>query len=144
MKYQPSVNDFVQFIGQDEQGKFTQIGRVIELKEDRVIFGTEFGVIDTPIDDGKFKKISKPRGFKIQGAPKKSEEKVTNVIVKPQRVKSGPSKYDLCLESIKKYVDEFGQFPTRKVGIEWLVRQCDMTPAGASTYFAKIKKVLTV
>lgn len=142
MVYKPAVNDFIQFTGKDEQGRYTQIGRVLEVKDDNIIFGTEFGVISQPLDEGKYRKISKPRGFKISEPRQKSES--TGLVAKkkqPRRL-AGPSKYDLCLESIKKYMDEFGEFPVRKTGIEWLVRQCDMTPAGASTYYAKIKKVL--
>lgn len=140
MAYTPAVNDFIQYTGKDEQGRYTQIGRVLEIEGANVTFGTEFGIITQPVDEGKYRKISKPRGFKIS-EPRQKPESTGPVAKKKQpRRLAGPSKYDLCLEAIKKYVDEFGEFPVRKIGIEWLVRQCDMTPAGASTYYAKIKK----
>jgi hypothetical protein len=115
---------------------FSHVGMVVSFGE-RVTMLTEEGEMSFDQTDGKIEAVRRPSKFSVEAGIHKVKEAAA-AAAKPTRKPKAGSKKELALEMFKK-LDEL---PTRKEGIKMLVEQLEMTEAGASTYFAMIKKEL--
>ena len=134
-----SKNDFVQWTGTDEDGKFSHVGQVVSHTEDSIEFVTQHGTMNVPTTDGHFRQISKPQDWNVS-LPKETKKKTTTTINKPtqKKVVAG-SKKEKALDIYKKMMDN-GNHPKRADVIKQFIDELQMTKAGASTYQNTCKK----
>lgn len=116
---------------------FSHIGMVVSFGE-RVTILTEEGEMSFDANDGKVEAVRRPSKFNIEAGIHKVKEAAA-AEAKPKRQPKAGSKKELALEMFRK-LDEL---PTRKEGIAMLVSELGMTEAGASTYFAMVKRELS-
>jgi len=120
--------DFIKWTSTDEEGAFSHVGRVLEVTDTNVTFETKMCVMTVPLTDGTFESA---KAFKIDTpvaqptAPKQ----------KAKATKTG-TKLERAVVIYRQMKDA-----TRKELIEAFVKQLDMTPAGASTYAAQVRKL---
>lgn len=125
--------DFVQWASKDDKGRFYHKGRILSTGRDGVEMLTEHGVMFIPKGDGKITKTSRVVGLRM---PKETK---SEPVVETKPKIAGGTRY----EQIKQIVDseiEQGRNPSRLAILELAAQLTDMTPASASTTFAKVKK----
>ena len=122
------IGDFIKWTGQDEDGKFSHTGKIVSLNEVWVEFQTPVGRMCVKRTDGKFE-TAKPISLEVE-----SKAKPTIGATK-RDVKEG-SKLERAVAIYKAMAE-----PTRGKLIEAFVAQLGMTPAGASTYAAQVRKL---
>jgi hypothetical protein len=120
------IGDFIKWTGQDEDGKFSHTGKIISLNEVWVEFQTPVGVMCvkrteklTAAEPIELKSVAKPKVEPAKAEPK-AGTKLERAI------------------AIYKAMTE----PTRSQLINAFVTQLGMTPAGASTYAAQVRKMV--
>lgn len=121
------VGEFIKWTGKEDGESFSYVGQIISINEVWVEFQTPIGKVCVKRTDGKFE-AAEPIALEV--------EKVK--VPKADKAKRDP-KTGTKLEQaivIYKAMDE----PTRAKLIEAFVTQLGMTPAGASTYAAQVKK----
>lgn len=122
------IGDFIEWTSQDEEGKFTHVGKVLSVDDNEVELLTKVGTMTVPLDDGSFKK-TKP--IKLAD--------ITEVMAKVKKeiavAKTG-TKLERAVVLYRNMKDA-----TRQKLIKAFVEELDMTPAGASTYAAKVRKI---
>jgi len=135
-------DEFVQWTGTDQAGKFSHIGQVVSCSDESIEFVTPHGVISTSVDDGAFRHISRPQDWSVV-LPKSTKKPVktthTKPTVKPMATAKVGSKKEKALDLYTLMMDN-GSHPQRKDVIESFMANLDMTKAGASTYQAMCKK----
>ena len=140
-----------------EDGKpFVYVGKIVSLAKGRVAMATVDGEMSFLMTDGELVSAKKPTEFDQRVAARTARiEKAARkpaVARKPKAQKrvAGQSKLDrarvllrgrIVANSTPVNVDRVHGL-VRKEAIALLCEELDMTPAGASTYFAKIKKEL--
>ena len=125
------VNQMVNWTTQDEEGTFSYTGRIVSINSKRVEINTEVGVIGFDLSDGKLRK-SKSKGtdiVSITNVPAKKQSK------HPATLKPGTTKY-----AVFQLLN--GKDVTRKEAIQMIVAAGLSTPAGASTHFNSVRKML--
>lgn len=156
------TGSFVKWSGEGEKGRFSYVGQLVKLTDDRVTLLTADGEMSFPVGDGSVEPASKPAqfdeflarredptlpttlaskrvkdGVTVKNVPKKVKKAVAR---KPRAKRGGVTKMDRARALL--VVDGVLTVPSRKAGIELLVKELDMTAAGASTYFATVKREL--
>lgn len=137
------VGDHVAWTSQDDEGKLSHRGMVVTIKTGWVKILTPFGLIGIPDGDGTIKQSTPVKGIKgaikkHNALPKKIKE--SKVAVSAPAGATG-SRFDQMMEMFAEAKDT-GLVPNRAETIQRAVNTYDMTPAGASTYYAKVKKEL--
>lgn len=131
-------NSFIKWTSNDDNGKFFIVGQVKMVKNDTIIFEDEEGLMyGIPKDDGQLESIKKPKNW---NRPKSVVSEVPKT--KPKKIKKasgGKTKIDQVIDLLRANKDLINN---RKAAIEKIVTEVGMTPAGASTYFAKAKKAV--
>jgi hypothetical protein len=132
-------NTFVKWTDKDEQGTFSYVGQVVKHTDGMVVFvdtkGSEMGV---PEDEGTFKPARKPKNWK-KPAVNIGRTAMTKAVNKAKKARApradGLSKFTVLHMTLEEH-----RPTSRKEAIALAVEHADMTPAGASTYVAKINK----
>lgn len=115
--------------------QFSHVGMIVSFGE-RVRMLTEEGEMEFDATDGQLETVRRPSKFNVEAGIEKVKEAASK---KTQRAPKANSKKAQALDLFK----ALDELPSRKDGIKMLVEQLDMTEAGASTYFAMIKKELS-
>lgn len=125
--------DFVQWSSKDDSGRFAHKGRILSTGKEGTEMLTEYGIMFIPKGDGKLTKTSRVTGLRMPKQP------VAEPVVEKKVAITGGTRYD----QIKQIVDseiEQGRVPSRLAILELAAKLTDMSPASASTTFAKVKK----
>jgi hypothetical protein len=122
------VGEYIKWTGQEGGESFSYVGQIISINEVWVEMQTAHGRFCVKRTDGTFE-ASEPVALEVKSAAKPT----LNV---PKRdVKEG-SKLERAVAIYKAMAE-----PTRGKLIEAFVAQLGMTPAGASTYAAQVRKI---
>jgi hypothetical protein len=134
------VDSFIKWNDKDESGSYEYVGQVKMMHGDTVIFEDAEGVMyGVHKNDGTFTSINKPKNWNrpksVMLKPIESEKPKKSI----KKTDGGPTKLDqvvALLQANKNLITN------RKAAIDSIVTHVGMTPAGASTYFAKAKKMV--
>jgi hypothetical protein len=97
--------------------------------------------MSVPLDEGKFKKTSKPANWDDTAAATAVKEIEQHKQPKPKKVKKSGTKAEKAVEIYRQLMDSNeGEHPSRSIVIDTFIKQLDMTSAGAATYYATVKK----
>lgn len=122
------IGSYVRYVN----GDVKHIGRLDKLTAKYATITTVQGSVRVSLDGGEVTKAHKPRNFEARleanTASTKSSPK--------RRRRSTDSKVARARELL--LANGPGNIPSRKEGIELLVAEAGLTPAGASTYYANI------
>lgn len=119
------VGDFIEWTGQDEDGKFSYTGKIISLNEVWVEFQTPVGTMTVK----RTEKLTPASPIKLDACTERTKSK-------PKAEPGTGTKLERAVAIYKAMTD-----PTRQKLIEAFVTQLGMTPAGASTYAAQVRKL---
>lgn len=119
------IGDFIKWTGQDEDGKFSHTGKIVSLNDVWVEFQTPVGLMCVK----RTEKLepAQPVALKSEAKPKVEAAK---------REPGTGTKLERAVAIYKAMTE-----PTRQKLIEAFVAQLGMTPAGASTYAAQVRKL---
>lgn len=120
--------EFIKWTGKEDGEEFSYVGQIISINEVWVEFQTAHGRFCIKRTDGKFE-AAEPISLAVE-----CKAKPTLDVVK-RDVKEG-SKLERAVAIYKAMTE-----PTRGKLIEAFVAQLGMTPAGASTYAAQVRKL---
>ncbi len=137
------VGSFVKWSGTDDGRRFAYVGKLIDQTDERVTMLTVDGEMSFPLEDGKVEKAKKPTAFddlikRREVAVAKRAKKSSPKRKRTRAKRSGKTKLARSRELL--ITNGVWMDFSRKEGIALLVDMLSMTPAGASTYFATIKK----
>jgi|TARA_R110000796_G_scaffold58628_10_gene135400 hypothetical protein len=137
-----NVGDHVQWTSTDSEGKFSTRGLITGMKDNMVEILTMEGTIGFPEDDGLLKAARPVKGMKgrIKSNDKKPKKAKSS---SPKIVPATGSRIEQMLTLFSDARDT-GLVPNRSETIQQAVEMFGMTPAGASTYYAKAKKELNL
>ena len=145
-----SKGNFIKWSDTDEEGSFSYVGQVLKVANKVVTFMLpNGGEISVPTNDGTFTKAKKPAKWNVKAEPTKrtatiGRTSVQKAVTRAKRVTGGPSKKDQAIDLYKQFYSQSdGIHMARKDAIQMFVEQLDMTPAGASTYVAMVRKIVT-
>lgn len=134
--------EFVKWVAADEQGQFEHQGVVGDVREESFDLKTDEGIMTINFSDGT---VEKTKGTKkletlAKGPKKKGKTKTTRKVGKKST--GGPTKLEQFRQIVTEMVEEHSSIHkvSRKAAIERAVEQVGMSKAGASTYFANIKR----
>jgi hypothetical protein len=119
------VGEYIKWTGQDEDGKFSHTGKIVSISEVWVEFQTPDGLMCVK----RTEKLepAQPVELKSEAKPKVEAAK---------REPGNGTKLERAVAIYKAMTE-----PTRQKLIEAFVAQLGMTPAGASTYAAQVRKL---
>lgn len=123
------VGEFIKWTGKEDGEEFSYVGQILSINEVWVEFQTQQGKFCIKRTDGKFE-AAEPITLEVESKAKPA--------VKADKAKRDPktgTKLELAVGIYKAMVE-----PTRAKLIEAFVSQLGMTPAGASTYAATVRK----
>jgi len=135
---------FVEWKGEDENGTFTHVGKVVDYSVTQVIIevSPNGSTITIPQNDGTLKEVAKPKEWSLTKPKKEKETTVTTTVRVPrQKSTDGSSKREKALVIYKEMMDG-NNHPARKDVMDRFIKELDMTSAGASTYAANCKREL--
>lgn len=134
------TGSFVKWSGTDGGDRFCYGGQLIKLTDERVTILTVDGEMTFPLDDGEVVKIRKPTKFDDYINARKEVAAKLPKAKKASPKRKRKSKKGSKIERARVLLLTGGKMPSRKDGIALLVKELDMTPAGASTYYANVKR----
>lgn len=114
--------------------EFTHVGMVVSFGESITML-TEEGEMTFNADDGSVEAVRRPKNFSVEAGINKVKEEAA------KSAKPAPKAGSKKARAIELF-SNLDELPTRKEGIKMLVDELGMTEAGASTYFAMVKKEL--
>lgn len=120
-----NIGDKVKWTGDSDEGPLTYVGKVMSIGGGFIEIDTGKFTIGVAREDGTFE-VVKPGNVKCVPAPT-----VTTTVA----AKSG-TKFERAVDIYRNMKDN-----TRQKLIKAFVDQLEMTPAGASTYAAKVRKI---
>lgn len=122
------VGDFIKWTGTEDGESFSYVGQIISQNDVWIEFQTPLGRMCVKRTDGKFE-AAKPISLEVECKAKPT------IGATKRDVKEG-SKLERAVAIYKAMAE-----PTRGKLIEAFVAQLGMTPAGASTYAAQVRKL---
>lgn len=146
--------DFIEWTSTVGGETFSYTGLILSSNGVSISFETDIGVLNIMPDDGRFKKVSKPKNWdeKRATAAKATAEMHKKAAAKPaapkkaktterkaRAPKAGGTKIDQIVELLKAQPELVN---SRKNAIAAIVAAGISTPAGASTFFNAAKKLV--
>lgn len=126
---------FIKWSAKDESGSYEYIGQFKMMHGDTVIFDTAEGMMGVHKEDGTFTEAKKPKGW--------SKGKSTmHAVPKPVVAAKAPAKGSKMDKAITITKDLYGKGHGKDATVQRIMDVCEMSKAGATTYFYSAKKLV--